>query len=292
MKPSVKIIMIVLGTVCFPLLSNTQEYKEKITRELKFEKQDINNLLMVKNIFGSIDVKGYTGNNILVEVDKTINAGSEKSIEEGKSDIQLGILETGDSVILYMDSPYSTLIRKKGKISYYVDFNDCDINYKFNLDFTIKVPYGNKLHLSTVNNGNISVTDPRAEIHIHNVNGSIYLEKISGTTRANTVNGIIEATYSKNPEENCSYSTVNGDITLTFLPDLSADVTYETLNGDLYTSFDNIEYLAHKVTTETKQTGTGTSYKIEKKPSFRIGKGDIELEFKTINGDMIIKKSD
>jgi len=292
MKSAVKTIIIALATVCIPQLSHTQEYKEKITRELSFEKQDVNNLLMVKNIFGSIEVEGYLGEKILVEVEKTINARSGKDLEEGKSDIQLGILEAGDTIILYMDSPYSILSRKKGKVSYHVDFNDSDFDYESNLDFTIKVPYGINLHLSTVNNGNVSVTDPRADVCTHNVNGSIYLEKNSGITRANTINGVIEANYTKNPEGNCSYSTINGDITLTFLPDLSADITYKTLNGDVYTNFDNIEYLAHKVKTEKKQTRNGTSYKIEKNPSIRIGEGEIELEFSTINGDMIIKKSD
>ncbi len=292
MKSTINLIIAALVFTCIFPLTHAEEHKEKITRELRFEKPDENNLLMVKNINGSIDVEGYSGNSVLIEVEKTIEADPGKDLEEGISDIQLGILETGDTIILYMDSPYSVLIRKKGKVSYHIDFKGADFDYEFNMDFTIKVPYGIKLNLSTINNGNVRVIDPRAEVHAYNVNGSVYLKNISDITRANTVNGVIEANYTENPEGNCSYSTVNGDITLTFLPDLSADVTYKTLNGDVYTNFDNIEYLAHKVKTEKKQTKSGTSYKIEKNPSFRIGEGDIELEFKTINGDMIIKKSD
>lgn len=285
-----KIFITALLLTCFSLLSFAEEYKEKIKKELQFKEPGEKNLLMVKNMNGPIYIEGYSGNSVLVEVEKIIRADLNKDLEEGKNDIQLGIIETGDSIILYVDSPYSILKRKHGKISYHWDWDDSDYDYDFRLNFTIKVPYGTTLKVSTINNGDVSINDPRARVYAGNVNGSIYLKDISGVTKANTVNGKIEANYTRNPEGDCSYSTVNGDITLIFLPDLSADVTYKTLNGDFYTNFDNIEYLANKVETVKKETEKGTSYKIEKNPAFRIGDGNIQLKFKTINGDMIIKK--
>jgi DUF4097 and DUF4098 domain-containing protein YvlB len=292
MKSAINLIITALVFTCIFPLSYAEEHTEKITRELRFEKQDENNLLMVKNINGSINVNGYSGNDVLIAVEKIIKADSERELEEGKNDIRLGVIETGDSIILYLDSPYCILMRKRGKISYHCDWDDSDYDYDFRLNFTIKVPYGTILNVSTVNKGDVNINDPRAKVHAGNVNGSVYLKDISDVTKASTVNGVIKANYTRNPEGNCSYSTVNGDITLTFLPDLSADVTYKTLNGDFYTNFDNIEYLANKVKTEKKQTSKGTSYKIEKNPVFRIGEGDIQLKFNTINGDMIIKKTE
>ena len=282
--------LIIVFFSCNITLSFAIEYTEKITKKLRFEKVNEKNLLLLKNINGSVNVEGYSGDQVLVEVEKIIRADSNKDLEEGKNDIRLGIIETGDSIILYVDSPYSILKRKHGKISYHWDWDDSDYNYDFRLNFTIKVPYGTTLKVSTINNGDVSINDPRARVYAGNVNGSIYLKDISGVTKANTVNGKIEANYTRNPEGDCSYSTVNGDITLIFLSDLSADVTYKTLNGDFYTNFNNIEYLANKVERVKKETEKGTSYKIEKNPAFRIGKGNIQLKFKTINGDMIIKK--
>ncbi len=292
LRTTLHLIITVLALVCISQVSRAEEKKEKITRELSFESLDENKLLLIWNINGSIDVEGYSGNSVLIVVEKTITADAEQDLDEGISDIQLGVLETGDSIILYMDTPYSELIRKKGRVNFMMDFNGSDINYDFNMDYTIKIPYGLKLNVSTVNNGNVSIRDPRSEVQASNVNGSVYLENISGITRANTVNGVIEANYTRNPEGDCKYSTINGDIILTFLPNLSADISYKTMNGDVYTNFNNIEYLAPRVKTEKKETKWGTTYKIEQNPSFRIGEGDIELEFRTLNGDMIIKKTD
>jgi hypothetical protein len=292
MKTALNPIFVSLAFACICMVSRAEEKKEVINKELTFEKQDEQNLLLIRNISGSINIEGYEGTSVLIEVEKTISAENPEDVEEGNRDIQLGIIETGDSIILYMDSPYTEVIRKNGKVKFFTDFNDSEIHYDFNMDYTVRVPFGIKLNVSTVNNGNVRVADPRAEIQASNVNGSVYLENISGITRANTVNGVIRANYTRNPGGDCRYSTINGDIILTFLPELSADISYKTMNGDVYTNFINIEHLPPRVKTEQEHTEHGSSYRIEQQPSFRIGDGDIHLEFRTLNGDMIIKKSD
>ena len=292
MKTFYKLIFSVLAVICLSPVSTGQESRESISRELVFAGPDASNVLMVRNVFGSVHVNGYPGNSVLIDVKKSIRADAQEDLEEGVEDIQLGILETGDTIILYVDSPWSVLKREKNRVNYYMDFKGSDIGYEFNLDFTIKIPYGIKLNVSTINNGDVRIREPRSEVHAYNINGSVYLEDISDITRANTVNGVIEANYTKNPLGDCSYSTVNGDITLTFLPDLSADISYESMNGDMYTNFNNIERLAPRVKTEKKETDRGTVYRVELNPSVRIGDGDIQLKFNTLNGDMIIKKSE
>ncbi len=60
----------------------------------------------------------------------------------------------------------------------------------------IKVPQSEAtMHLSTVNNGEISVTNVSGELEIDNTNGSIYLNNVSGSAVANTTNGKIIATF-------------------------------------------------------------------------------------------------
>src|SRR6187551_1031819 len=92
-------VMIVLS---LPLLSVAQSFTEKITKELTFEKKGPQNALMVMNIDGDIKVEGYDGDKIIVEVEKIINGKTEARLEKGKAEIQLGVLDRADTIMLYV----------------------------------------------------------------------------------------------------------------------------------------------------------------------------------------------
>jgi len=265
-----------------------EEHKEKISKTLNFDVASRQNLLIIKNIQGSILVEGIQTSQVLVDVDKRIEAESANNLEEGIRDITLGVISTRDTIILYTDSPYATLERRNGKVSYQWKNNDRDINYEFNFDYSVKVPVGTLVQVSTINNGDVKVVDTRAAVRAGNVNGSVYLEKITGVTKATTVNGVVECEITEKPVEDCSFNTINGDIRITFPSNLSADVSYTTMHGDFYTDFD-FEILPNKIEKTTSTSESGTTYKIEKYPKFRIGDGDIQIWFKTLNGDMILK---
>ena len=280
------VLLILFGV---PLNSGIgEEHKEKISKTFTFESASNQNLLIIKNIQGSILVEGYQANQVTVDVDKRIKAESLTDLEEGVRDISMGVINTGDSIILYTDSPYTTVKRKNGKVSYRWDSEFGDIEYEFNFDYTVKVPFGTRINVSTVNDGDVKVVDTRARVRAGNVNGSVYLEKTTAVTKATTVNGVVECEILQKPVEDCSFNTINGDITITFPKDLSADVSYDAMHGDFYTDF-NFEVLPSKIETSKEDSKSGTTYKIEKNPKFRIGDGDIKMLFKTINGDMILK---
>ncbi len=266
-----------------------EEHNEKISKAFSFDNSSDRNQLIIKNIHGSILVEGTQTNQVMVDVDKRITAESREDLEEGIRDITLGTLNTGDSIILYTDSPYATLKQENGKVSYRWENDFGDIDYEFNFDYTVKVPFGTLVYVSTVNNGDVKVVDTRAAVRAGNVNGSVYLEKITEVTKATTVNGVVECEITGKPQEDCSFNTINGDIRITFPPDLSADVSYTTMHGDFYTDFD-FEILPSKLEKSKEKSKSGTTYKIEKYPKFRIGDGDILIWFKTLNGDMILKK--
>jgi len=267
-----------------------EEHMEKISKQLTFEKISSQNILIIKNISGSISVEGYQGDQVLVDINKLIKAENKTDLGEGIKDISLGLINTGDSILLYTDSPYATLTRKNGKISYQWDNDYGDIDYDFSFDYTVKIPFGTQLNVSTVNDGHVRITDTKSTVRAGNVNGSVYLEKVSAVSKASTVNGVVECEIIAKPDKNCSFNTINGDIKIVVPSDLSADVTYKTMNGDFYTNFD-IEILPFKVKRTEEKSKSGTTYKIERNPNFRIGGGDVNIKFRTINGDMILKKT-
>lgn len=266
------------------------EHKDKISRSFSFEGAGDQNILIIKNINGSIRIEGTLESQVSVEVEKLIEASSRQSLEEGVRDISLGVVTVPDSIILFTDSPYASLRRENGKVHYSWDHNLGDIDYSFTFDYTVKVPYGTLLSISNVNKGDVRITDTRSLVSASNVNGSVYLTKAAAVTNASSVNGTVECEITQKPTRDCSFNTVNGDIKIITPPNLSADVSYRALHGDFYTDYE-FEFMPFKTESTKETTESGTAYRIDKNPRFRIGDGEVQLIFTTINGDMILKSA-
>src|SRR5688572_29196061 len=101
MKPTLWIAML-MGVIT-PLAAQT--HSEKIVKEFSFEKKGIHNALMIANINGDIHVQAYEGDRIQIEVTKTINGKTPERLEMGKAEIQLGIVDLADTIMLYVSSP-------------------------------------------------------------------------------------------------------------------------------------------------------------------------------------------
>src|SRR5882762_2338626 len=105
-------------TIAFLLVAAqlvAQSHSEKIVRDFTFEKRSADNALMIANINGNISVQGYDGDKILVEVTKTINAKTAARLEKGKTDIQLGVIDLADSLILYVSGECGNFTKQSSR---------------------------------------------------------------------------------------------------------------------------------------------------------------------------------
>jgi hypothetical protein len=253
---------------------------------------------MVANINGSIKVTGYDGDKVLVEVARTIKAKTEERLEKGKSEIQLGVMDLADTLILFTEGLCSRFGRagKNGNwnhsskgwgYQWNQDQKGCREVYDHTLDYVIRVPRTVNLIISTVNNGDIDVQNMLGSVKTNNVNGSIRLEGVQRETFAHTINGNVDITYAKNPEKPCRYYTLNGDINTWFQKGLAADLSFESFNGDFFTNVARLESLPVEV--EKKQTEKGIKYKVNGN-RYKIGSGGVQLDFETFNGNVYLKE--
>lgn len=271
-------------------------YKENIRKELRFERASAEPVLLVKNISGSIEVEGYDGDQVIVEVVKTIKAGNEQDLETGKTEVDLGVLVKEDVILLYMKQPCIDLDPEEVDVDEWRDggnwnsWNGCrwEPDYRYQMDYVVKVPRNTGLRLTTVNNGDIGVREVNGTLKINNVNGAIRLEQIAGATDAHTINGDLTLRYDRNPGADSKFYTLNGDIKAYFKPGLSADLYFKSFNGDLYTDIDEAQLLAPRL--EQEQTGQGISYKVGEKQGLRIRNGGVRLDVETFNGDAYIRE--
>jgi hypothetical protein len=257
------------------------ERTEEITKVLRFGSTSGERLVVVDNVFGSIEVKGYDGEEVRMTVRKPIVARSDKRVAEAEEEVTLDIYEEDDVVELYVDGPFRERDRRGINWRGYKREG-----YKVIFDFELTIPKGCAVELKTVNEGDISVWSVDGDFEVNNVNGSIEMENIRGSGKVYTVNGKVLIEFEDNPRGDCSFGTINGDVRLYFQPDLSADFYMKTMNGEAFTDF---EVVALPVRTKTTNTRNGKNvYMVRHMSGVRAGKGGAEIELNTLNGDMFI----
>jgi hypothetical protein len=284
-----RILPTLAGLVCCCLFffARAQEFKEHISKEFELSKAaGAGTTFSVYNISGFIKVQGYEGTKVLVEIDKTISADDAQWLEIGKKEFKLGLEQTGDSITAYIAEPYDS----RPHYNRYQRDNGREVRYDYRLDFTVKVPYGVSLNISTVNDGDISVKDVSGDLYVNNVNGAISVVNAKGTTYAHTVNGDVVLSYLSAPSGQSSYYTINGEIRVTYPSSLSADLQFKSMNGEFFTDFPNAEVLPVQATKNKETHGGATVYRLDKTTSVRVGSGGKTFKFETLNGNIYIKK--
>lgn len=271
---------------------------ETITKEYQFTTKSADNILVVDNVYGSIDVEGYNGTTVQVEVTKFVTADTKEDLELGKKEIGIKSAQKDEALYVYLDSPHTFFDLETGQFDRRQFSFNYNRNYKhrktrtyrYNLDFKIKVPKNAGIDVKTVNNGNINIENVHGKLLIvRNINGAIDMKNVSGKTDVNALNKDINITYANNPTEESFYKSLNGDIKILFKDDLDASISYKTMNGDFYTNFD-VEKTNPIIKTTSERKNKGTKYKVNSNKHFRIGNGDVHLHFNQLNGDAIVKK--
>jgi hypothetical protein len=286
MKRIIVTLITGMGMLCALQGAGRKEFKEHLSREFSVSKDATGSILYIYNISGFIKVEGYQGDKVVLEMDKTITADDEKNLETGRKEFSLAFNQNSDTLLAYISKPFDSRPHRKWQ------YNDDrgDIDYNYNVDFTVKVPSGMNLHISTINDGIIEVNNVSGTLYINNVNEKISVRNARGKTFAHTINGDVTINYLTNPPDESSFYTINGNINVTFQPGLSADLQFKSMNGDFFTNFSDVQKLPAAVIKEKETKGEGLVYKLNAKTSVRFGKGGKTFKFETLNGNVYIKK--
>lgn len=272
---------------------------EAFSQTLRFEDQGDNNHIRIFNVYGSIDVQGHTGDGVLIEATNQVFANTKKLIQEGINEIGLKVEQSDHEVLVYLNSPYTYIDKESGKIRHSDScwrHDDCSRKhlkrkaYKYHMDIKVKIPENTSINVSTINNGDITITGIDAKrLSVNNINGAIDMNDVAGQIDAYAINKDINISYRTNPNFDSSYESINGDLNVTFAGQPNSEVTYKTSNGAFYSSFD-VSMLAPKVERIVEQKKHGIQYKLDANSRLRVGTGGPELRFETLNGDIKIQR--
>ncbi|MEL6303476.1 MAG: DUF4097 family beta strand repeat-containing protein [Bacteroidota bacterium] len=282
--------MWLMGCFTFLLMGSCMAQEKTFKEEVK-QNIPIQNIaesrVLVRNIYGSITVEAYSGNEVVIEATKEIWAKTDSKLEEGKTELQLKAYRVDDTVVIRPDSPYITW--NDEKLEYQWCNNNNSPKYSHNLDIRVKVPSKINVEVSAINHGEVLVKNTRGDfLKVENINGGITLENVAGTTEVNCINGRVDISYAENPSSNSTYYSLNGDINVTYQASLSANVSFTSMHGELYTDFDIQKQFTK---TEKEKDSKGKSrYKYSAQPVVQIGSGALDFSFETLNGNVYIKK--
>jgi DUF4097 and DUF4098 domain-containing protein YvlB len=111
-------------------------------------------------------------------------------------------------------------------------------NSSWDVSYEIFVPQATDLTMKT-NNGAITISDVRGNIHFQVNNGAVHLKRVAGDVGGTTSNGAIQADLAGGGWEGrqLEIGTHNGAVTVTLPASYSAHVQAETGNGRIQSDF-------------------------------------------------------
>jgi hypothetical protein len=160
-------------------------------------------------------------------------------------------------------------------------------------DLEIQVPKRTNLQLSTVNNGDVVVEGVDGELEVSNVNGSITLTGVGGSVVAHTVNGKVTATLTHaSPQKPMAFTSLNGAVDVTLPATAKANLKLRTDNGSVFTDFDvhMLPQSSSATVEDTRQAGGRYRIEVNKVIYGAVNGGGPEIEARTFNGNIFVRK--
>jgi hypothetical protein len=235
--------------------------------------------LKVGLLNGSITIKGYSGKDVVVDakIRKEENDESEDSAEKAKGlrlipNTSTGLTIEEEDNVVHVSTGFAGTQRT--------------------IDLNIQVPYNCSVKASTVNDGDIAVSNVTGDAEISNTNGSVTLHEIAGSAVVDAINGEIKVSFTKvDPQKSMSFSSLNGDIDVTFPSSLKANARMKNEQGEVYSDFD-IKMVNSPIKVEDNAEKKRCKYRVnvESNMSGTINGGGPEISFKNFNGDILIRK--
>jgi hypothetical protein len=229
--------------------------------------------LLIERHQGSISVKGYEGNVVLVKAflrRSTGTASTDRDAEGLKpvsaAAIQLDAHEVDNVVTV------DTHSRNKS------------------IDLEIWVPIRFSLKLGVVDDGDVIVDGLTGDVEVNNPYGRVQIDRLTGSANVNTVDGDITVRFlgidTGVPQ---AFTSVHGKIDVAFPADVDLTVRVKSDEAMVYSDFD-IAVDKRKSRTETAGKAGGTRIALEEWTTGRIGRGGTDVLLKSFDGNIYIRK--
>jgi hypothetical protein len=225
--------------------------------------------LYVRDLNGSIRVERATGERAEVTAVKRSRRGNPEDVR-----IETRRLGGDDGDVIICAFWTENASCDEDGYRSHGDNNRRDHDNDTSVEFTVKLPAGVRLNVSTVNGG-LTVAGATSEVRASTVNGRVSAASSGGPVNASTVNGDIEVRMRELGTGDLEYSTVNGSIEIEVPANLDADLDMRTVNGSLSADF--------PITLQGRVN--------PRRMRATIGKGGRRIRLETVNGSVELRKA-
>jgi hypothetical protein len=154
----------------------------------------------------------------------------------------------------------------------------------------VQVPRQTSVALHTVNDGDIRVQGLEGTLELNNVNGEIHARDVAGSVVAHTTNGDVKVTMTRvDPKAALSFATLNGDVDVSLPGSFRGDLRMRSDNGEIYTDFD-VQLSPQPARVEQQRQGGKYRLEVEQEVRGTVGGGGPEVQLRTFNGDIYLRK--
>jgi hypothetical protein len=150
------------------------------------------------------------------------------------------------------------------------------------IEFTVRVPAGVHFAARTVD-GDIRAEGLRSNVDAATVSGDVRVAT-TGTARAATVSGNVDATLAQGDGEDMAFASVSGNVVVRLAGNVGARVDANTLSGSIESDFDL--RIRPGDEDEDDDGGLNINIQIGKQASGTIGGGGPELSMNTVSGNI------
>ena len=283
MRRKNKLFKAIILSLFFGLTLSAQS---KETLEVPLSNPGGEGKLVINIIDGSITVNGYDGDEVVISAmasQKKSYKSKSKNKDKGK----------------YSDKASSKDGMKRiteNGLAYTVEEINNTVYVKYTpggqmIDFEVKVPRNFSLDLKTVNAGTITVDGVNGTHEASNTNGKITMTNVGGSVVADALNQDITVAFKTiTPNTTMMFTSLNGDLDITFPNNLKANIDARSEFGNVYTDFE-IEIDNSMPITKTKNKDGVYKVKRNKGVVGKINGGGADINFKTLNGDILIRSN-
>lgn len=193
-------------------------------------------------------------------------------------------------------TPSGTKSLKTGAYSVEIEENDnhieVDTDWRANkVSLVARVPRNANLELSTVNDGEIMVSNINGKLVLENVNGPITATNINGSVIAESVNENITVSFASiNTDEAMAFSSVNGDLNLGLPAKTGAELHIDSAEGEIISDFE-VEVQPSKPVMSRETSRHGVEVSVESVIIASVNGGGTVIKLKTLNGNINITNS-
>jgi DUF4097 and DUF4098 domain-containing protein YvlB len=203
--------------------------------------------LTLRNINGSVTLEAWDRNEVRVEAEKEVKAGSDAEAKKMMDLVKIDVQPGAGGLRIETRIP-----KKDSGLLDWITGNDVQVNvtYRIHVPRQAAVDAGNtnghialtgthgKAKLETTN-GRIEVAGVDGDLDLETTNGAIKGNGVTGTVKAETTNGSIDLIFGKVPRQgDLELATTNGGVTVKLPKGAGVSVDAATSNGGIHSDFE------------------------------------------------------